>query len=406
MNESIVIIGGGASGLIAAIIAARNHAQVTILERNNRIGKKILATGNGRCNFTNAFASSIHYNHPDFVESVFKQHSAIDSISFFESLGIAYKIEEEGKTYPLSDQASSIVDVLLYEVTRLRIEVRTEAKVVKIQKVKSTFMVHLQDGTFLTSSKVIVCTGGKAMPSSGSDGFGYTLLQALGHHVSVVFPALTKLTLDSPYLKHLDGVKIPGTVQLLDSGQVVQEESGDILFTSYGISGPTILELSRKANELLLQRRKVEVKVILVSHITKEDVVTRFEQSLEKPIDFSLVGLINKRLISPLLKDSLITSHTALVSTLTKSQLFTLISKLFDWRFVVTGSKGFEDAQVTAGGIVIQEVNQNTLESSIVEGLYITGELLDIDGLCGGYNLQWAWSSGYVAGLHASKDIQ
>ncbi|MDP2425696.1 MAG: NAD(P)/FAD-dependent oxidoreductase [Candidatus Izemoplasmatales bacterium] len=403
MNESIVIIGGGASGLMAAIIAARNHGQVTILERNNRIGKKILATGNGRCNFTNAFASSIHYNHPDFVDSVLKQHSAIDTISFFESLGIAHKIEEEGKTYPLSDQASSMVDVLLYEVTRLKIDVRTEAKVVQIKKEKVGFTVILHDGQKIYASKVIVSTGGKAMPSSGSDGSGYALLQSLGHHSTTIFPALTKLTLDCPYLKHLDGVKIPGTVQLLSTNQVVQEESGDILFTSYGISGPPILELSRRANELLLLGTKVEIKVILVTHLTKEEVALRFEQSLDKPIDFSLVGLINKRLISPLLKDSGIANQTAKVSTLSKAQLFTLLSKLFDWRFVVTGSKGFEDAQVTAGGIMMSEVNKDTLESLLVKGLYITGEVLDIDGLCGGYNLQWAWSSGYVAGLHASK---
>ena len=403
MNESIVIIGGGASGLMAAIIAARNHARVTILERNNRIGKKILATGNGRCNFTNAFASKEHYNHPEFVESIFKQHSAIDSITFFESLGIAHKIEEAGKTYPLSDQASSMVDVLLYEVNRLGIEVRTEAKVVQIQKAKDGLNVILHDGQKIQASKVIVCTGGKAMPSSGSDGSGYSLLQSLGHHTSAIFPALTKLTLDCPYLKHLDGVKVPGTVHLLLSGQLVQEESGDILFTSYGISGPPILELSRKANELLLTGSKVEVKVILVSHLSKEEVALRFEQSLDKPIDFSLVGLINKRLISPILKDSGIANQTAKVDTLTKSQLFTLLSKLFDWRFVITGSKGFEDAQVTAGGIMIDEVNSTNLESLLIKNLYITGELLDIDGLCGGYNLQWAWSSGFVAGHHASR---
>jgi len=402
-NKEIIVVGGGASGILAAIVAARNGAHVTILERNVRIGKKILATGNGRCNYTNTLTTQRDYNHPEFVADALDIFSPETALTFFTQLGISPKIEDEGKTYPLSEQASSILDVLMYELNHLNVDIITNVHVQNINKNKNNFTVLLADQTQYKADKVILCTGGKAMPSSGSDGLGYPIARKLGHHVTTIFPALVKLKLDYPYLKQMDGVKISSIVQLVHQNRVIKEEKGDILFTSYGISGPTILQLSRKANELVLKHETVYINVILVNSLSKDEVYQRFSESKDKPVDFSLIGLINKKLISAVLKEAKIEKQNTLVSELKDQEIDHIVNLLFSWKFVVTGSKGFEDAQVTAGGIDINEIDSKTMESKLISGLYIAGEVMDIDGPCGGYNLQWAWSSAYVAGLNASK---
>ena len=402
-KNKVIVVGGGASGIFSAIVAAKNGSQVTILERNPRIGKKILATGNGRCNYTNTLTSQNDYNHPDFAAKALQSFGPKVTIDFFDQLGITAKFEEEGKTYPLSEQASSFLDVFMYQLDALNIDVVCNAHVQNILKNKSTFSVVLQDKTEYKADKVILCTGGKAMPSSGSDGLGYPIARKLGHHVTTIFPALVKLKLDYPYLKQMDGVKISSIVQLIHQKKVIQEEKGDILFTSYGISGPTILQLSRKVNELLLQHEKVHLNVILINSLTREEITQRFKNSMDKPVDFSLVGLINKKLISALLKEAKIEKQNTILSQLKDEEIKRIIDLLFNWEFKVLGSKGFEDAQVTAGGIDVNEINSMTMESKLVSGLYLAGEVIDIDGPCGGYNLQWAWSSGYVAGVNASR---
>jgi len=399
----IMIVGGGASGIFAAIVASKNDAEVTILEKNNRIGKKILATGNGRCNYTNINARQEAYNQPEFTRDILKQFSATQTIEFFKELGIEPKVEDFGKAYPMSEQASSIVDVFLYELERLNVDIRTNTQVKEIIKKNSKFILTITDGQTLTADQVIIATGGKAMPSTGSDGLGYPIARKFGHHITTIFPALVKLKLESPYLRGLDGVKINSRVQLLNNNQIIQEETGDILFTSYGISGPTILDLSRKANELLQAKQTPIINVILINQLTKEDIKKRFDDAYDKPVDFSLVGLINKRIIPALIKSSGIEKHNTPISQLSSIEKESLINLLFRWEFKITGSKGFEDAQVTAGGIDVHEIDAHTLQSKLVPGLFFTGEVIDVDGLCGGYNLQWAWSSAYVAAINAAK---
>jgi predicted Rossmann fold flavoprotein len=392
----VIVIGGGASGMMAALSAKKNGAEVVILERNQKLGKKILATGNGRCNFTNIDATPNHYNHPDFVNQVFEQFSVPKTIQYFKQLGIYPKIEDEGKTYPLSEQASS-VNALFEE----KIDVIYDAYVRKIIKKQHNFEIFTQDQTYI-ADRVIISTGGKALPQSGSDGNGYELAKALGHHLTDIYPSLVKLTLDSPHLKHLDGVKFKGTVELLVNHQVIQSEFSDVLFTKYGISGPGILQISRKANQLLHQNEDVWIKVIVLNYIQKLDVIERMKDMKNREIKHFLTGLIHHKLIDPILKDIHIPKHIIL-KDLTKQESKDLLTILFDWQFRVTGSKDFIDAQVTAGGINCDEVNPFTLESKLVKNLYFSGEILDIDALCGGYNLQWAWSSGFVAGLNAGK---
>ncbi len=398
----VYIIGGGASGMIAAVAARRMGADVTILERNNRVGRKILATGNGRCNYTNVETSIEDYNNPSFVSYALSHFSPAKALDFFSELGIVPKVEKEGKTYPLSEQASSIVDVFLYELDHLNIEVVTDAFVSNIIRKNNYFTVQLEDGRNFDADKVIISTGGMALPKSGSDGSGYDLAKKLGHTITEVFPSIVKLKLDSPYLKHLEGIKMPTKVELIVDNQVIQKEEDDILFGNYGISGPAILDISRKANELFLSGKTPFVKLILVSQLTRPEVEKRFEYAKERPIDFALVGLVHKRYISALVKEAGIQKQNTLVKDLSNKELTKVIDLLFDWRFPVRGSKSFQDAQATAGGVSVREIDDTTMESRLVSGLYFTGEVMDIDGRCGGFNLQWAWSSGYLAGYHAA----
>lgn len=398
----ICVIGAGASGLLAAISAKEHGAEVFLLERNSKIGRKILATGNGRCNYTNIDATSNHYNHPDFVGSVFAQFGPEKTVKFFERLGIEPKIEDEGKTYPLSEQASSIVDVLAYELDRLKIKVFYESYVESINIKHDKYYIKTNDQTYI-SDKVILATGGKALPKSGSDGNGYQLAQALGHKITPIYPSLVKLKLDYPYLKQMDGVKIKASAELMHKDVSLHSEFGDVLFTKYGISGPTILQISRKANELLYQKEEIYIKVSIIRHLDFKDLIERFKTLNDKPIEMALVGLVHKKLIHPLLKEAKIHNFHDPVNKVEHKKLMKLIRLLSDWRFLVVGSKDYDEAQVTAGGVDISECDPMTLESKIHKGLYFTGEVLDIDALCGGYNLQWAWSSGYIAGKYASK---
>jgi len=398
----ICVIGAGASGLLAAISAKEHGADVFLLERNSKIGRKILATGNGRCNYTNVDATSNHYNHPSFVSSIFEQFGPDKTIKFFERLGIEPKIEDEGKTYPLSEQASSIVDVLAYELDKLSIKVFYESLVNSISINYNQYYIKANDQTYI-ADKVIIATGGKALPKSGSDGNGYILAQSLNHDITSIYPSLVKLKLDYPYLKQMDGVKIKASAELMHNNVSLHHEYGDVLFTKYGISGPTILQISRKANELLNQKEEIYIKVSIIKELEFKDLIERFKNFNERPIDMALIGLVHKKLIHPLLKEANIHNFHEPVKKVEHKKLMKLIHLLRDWRFLVVGSKDFDEAQVTAGGIKIDDIDPMTLESKLHKGLYFTGEVLDIDALCGGYNLQWAWSSGYVAGKYASK---
>lgn len=403
MTNKICVIGAGASGILAAISAKQHGGEVFVLERNSRLGKKILATGNGRCNFTNVDATENNYNHPNFVKTIFEQFGPEQTLKFFEMLGIIPKIEDEGRTYPYSEQATSIVDVLLYELNRLDIPIIYETYVEEIIKRNGKFIVKTKNKLY-EADNVIVTTGGKVLPRSGSDGNGYEIAKSFSHSITDIFPSLVKLNLSYPYLKQMDGVKFKAKAQLIYNNQMLHEESGDVLFTKYGISGPTILQISRKANQLLLEKKEVYIKVILITGLEVFEIVNRFKNLRDKPIEMALVGLIPKKLIQPLLKEAGINNFNLKVSEISGKYLKSVIDLLFDWKFLITDSRGYDEAQVTAGGVDIKEIDQITLSSKIHKGLYFAGEIIDIDALCGGYNLQWAWSSGFIAGKYAAQN--
>ncbi len=395
--------------MLAAISAARLGAHVTILEKNQRVGKKILATGNGRCNFTNVNAGYSCYSseNPGFVQKALSDFTASDAISFFEELGIQHKVEEMGKVFPMSDQASSILDVLLYELNRLGVNIICDSNVVDIIPENGSFILKTKDGNKYRGDSVVLAPGGKAMPSSGSDGYGYDLALKLGHTMTDTFPALVQLMLEGNYFKRIDGVKFIGTAEIIDNNRPVIKDRGDILFTNYGVSGPPVLQISRKAGELLKSGKQATLKISILDTMSKEEVTDlidrRFKTDLNKTLEFSFVGLINKRLIPVVLLQAGISDLKRPVSGITSKERDRIAEILTDWRFNIRGTKSWPSAQVTAGGINTREIDENTMESFLIKGLYFAGEIMDVDGMCGGYNLQWAWSSGFIAGRSAAK---
>lgn len=387
MKNSIAIIGGGAAGIFAAITAARKGSAVTIFEKNPRIGKKILSTGNGRCNFTNVNASKENYN-SDFVEKALDKLSAQDTMALFEDFGLLSMIEDEGRVYPASGQASAVLDVLRLELDRLGVAVRTEFDVAELQRKNDGFFVVCKTGERHFADKVIVSTGGMAAPKSGSDGSGYKLLKRLGHSVTEIKPSLVQIKTS----KSIQGVRTHGRVTMENGKTAV----GEIQFNNYGISGIPVFGLSKYA------KKGEGVVIDLLPDLTNEQVWKLLEKRPVQSMETYMIGILNKGLGQMLLKECGISPLSKMSSELTASEKENIAKMLKKWRFEITGVMPWDNAQVTSGGISLDEINPETMESEIVKNLYVIGELLDIDGDCGGFNLQWAWSSGFVAGREAA----
>lgn len=306
----------------------------------------------------------------------------------------------------MSDQASSVLDVLRYELTETSVTTVCDAYVKDIRKQKKTFILTLENGSTFQADSVILATGGKAMPATGSDGNGFMLAQKLGHTIIDTFPGLVQLKLEGSFFKQIDGVKFVGSAEILHNGKSVAKDRGDILFGNYGVSGPPILQVSRTATQLLHENKAVQLKITIIDNISQESLkkllLARFDPKSSKTIEFSLVGLINKRLIPVVLKEAGIGEIKRPVASLSPQEREKIMTILTDWRFTITGTKGWPCAQVTAGGVATDELNPATMESKLVKGLYFAGEIMDIDGQCGGFNLQWAWSSGFIAGQNAA----
>lgn len=402
--QKVIVIGGGASGLMAAISAARCGAQVTVLERADRVGKKLLATGNGRCNFTNQYAAAEHYHgmHPEFVAGAIQSFWVADTIRFFEGIGLLARTEEEGKMYPYSGQASAVLDVLRMEAERLGVQVRCGFEACLVKPKSNGFYIESYDKQQAFAQRVIVAAGGKAAPNLGSNGSGYPLLERLGHRVMALHPALVQIKTDTTYTKGLKGIKFDGTAAFYARGKQLAQEAGEILFTEYGLSGPPLFRLSRLAAE----HKQFEIALDLMPEYTKEQ-ITAFLQARRtngKTLETYLVGMLHKKLALLLLKSCGLAPLSRAADTLTETELVRIAEQIKGWRFRGAGTMSWNNAQVTAGGIDVRDVDARTFASKLVRGLYITGELLDIDGDCGGYNLQWAWSSGFLAGRAAAQE--
>ncbi len=387
MKNNVAVIGGGASGILAAILAARNGASVTILEKNPRIGKKILATGNGRCNFTNVNACTDDYN-SDFVQYGLDNFTPTDAIRFFEELGLLSRTEAEGRVYPLSGQATAVLDVLRLELSRLSVNVFPEFDVEKIDKKSDVFEISSKSQT-IKADKVIVATGGMASPKSGSDGKGYELLKAFGHKTTKLIPSLVQLKTE----KSVGGVRAYGKV----TTQNGMSETGEIQFNNYGISGIPVFGIAK------FVKKGEAVFLDLLPDYTEDEVFGILKNRPKQTMESYLIGILNKALGQFLLKECGISPLSKMSDTLRDDEIMRIAKKIKSWRFDVTGTMPWENAQVTSGGIELSQINEKTMESKLVKGLYITGELLDIDGPCGGYNLHWAWASGRLAGSEAAR---
>jgi predicted Rossmann fold flavoprotein len=415
----VIVIGGGAAGMVAAIAAARRGATVTLLERMPRVGKKLLATGNGRCNFANA-RPDLHRFHgmdPGFAGAALAAFDLATTLAFFRDLGVEPREEEAGKIFPRSGQASAVLDVLRHELTQRGVETRCEAEVARLAPRDSGWEVTVR-GETLRCGAVVLASGGRASPRLGSNGSGYELVRPLGHRLIPPFPALTRIRVASPFLKHLKGVKAEGVASLVPQGperpdgtRLLQgpenAASGEILFTETGLSGPPILDLSRRAGERAQRGAGTLVQLDLCPEFAAGDLTAllqrRFRGRAAVSAELALVGFLNKRLIGPVLKVAGIPDPAGRAAALGEQSILAVAAVLKGWHFPVTGTDSWTDAQVTAGGIDVAGVDPRSLESGLAPGLFFAGEVLDIDGDCGGFNLQWAWSSGHLAGSGAAR---
>lgn len=408
----VIIIGGGASGMMAAIAAAREGCRVCVLERMPEPGKKLLATGNGRCNFTNTEQGLACYRGtaPAFVLHALKNFGCQETIKFFEHMGVLSK-DRNGYVYPRTMQASSIRNVLTAAMKELHVSVRCGIQIISVHPVSAGFEIETEDGTY-TSETCILASGGKASPKSGSDGSGYLLAEKLGHRCIRPVPALTPLISDAPWLKKTAGVRAEGTVTLSSDRGMLDSDTGEIQFTDYGISGIPVFQVSRYASEALAWAEKVTAELDLLPEITEHKLIRCLEDLIDQtPMDNwqdLLSGMINRKLADAVCDIlNLQESHFHMQSDSRRKKTIRGVARMLKHLSIhITGTKGFQQAQVTAGGIVTDEICSETMESKIVPHFYFAGEIMDIDGRCGGYNLQWAWSSGYCAGKSAAAAVK
>lgn len=406
----LVILGGGASGMAAAIEAARTnaHIDITITERLDRLGKKILATGNGRCNFSNTNVSVDNYygNDSNFTAWCLKRFTVNDTVNFFNQLGVFPKEEEKGRLYPFSGQASAVLDCLRNEVSRLGIEVITGFHAETVSKGKKSFKIQASDRRVLYADKLIIAGGGCASPALGSDGSCFEIFKTLGHRVSELAPALVQMKTDTKAIKGLQGIKIDGMLRLIQKDIIIAEDKGEILFTDYGISGPPVFQLSAK----LPFKENITASIDFMPEYSPKEIYDILEYRQGRlshtTMENYFTGLLNKRAGNLIARRAGVEKLSHKIKELDRQLLWSMVSVIKDYRLEIRGTKGFNNAQVTAGGVLTADFDYKTMESKIVKGLYACGEVLDIYGDCGGYNLQWAWSSGRLAGKSAAESMK
>ena len=401
-NMDIIIIGAGASGIVTAINAKNENNKVILLEKNDRIGKKLLATGNGRCNYTNMNLTEKNYSSPDFVKRTLEEFTNEDLINHFKILGLESTRDGE-RVYPISLKANSVLNILIYWLEKKGIEIKTNSQVKEIKKRKKGYELITNEET-LKADVVVAAFGGKAMPASGSDGVSFEILKKMGIRVTELKPALTQLKLDSKYLKHLSGTKVLGRARLLKGEKVIDEREGEILFTNYGISGPPILDMSVNISDNNI------IEVPLINNLNEDSIDMLYNRYYMFP-DFSLeeflLGIVDKKFIHYIV-DSLNMDKNIAMNMIPVGDFEKIVGLLLKSRFRVIGNTGFKNAQVTRGGVSLDEVNPENYESKKFKGLYIIGEALDIDGDCGGYNLHFAFGCGYRLGkiLREKSNLQ
>ena len=397
----IGIIGGGASGMAAALAAAeKSDAQIILMERQTRVGRKLLSTGNGRCNLTNLHAgeSGYHGNSPAFAQYAISKFPPEAALDWFRSLGLLTVAEESGRVYPYSDQANSVVDVLRFGLEQPNITVKLGFEVEKVKKTPNGFRVEAK-GEAVECGKLIVACGGLAGTKLGGSMSGYKLLRSLGHSCTKLRPTLVQIKSAWSGCPSLKGVRTNCRAEILRSGEVTAQSTGQLQFTEYGLSGPVIFEISRDVCQGGGDWTcRLDFLPDLPEEILRGALERRRETNL--PVSELLTGILHNRLGRVLTQNAGLSAN-GLARDLSDWEIGQAVSAVKALEVTLTEPMGMDSAQVTAGGIVTAEFDEKTMESRLVPGLFACGEVLDIDGDCGGYNLQWAWSSGRLAGLCA-----
>lgn len=402
--SKVVIVGGGASGLVAAIYAARNRNDVLILEKKEVVGKKILATGNGRCNYFNSDQNIEHFKSAENerIKDVINKENQNEILDFFYDIGIEPKIKN-GYYYPLSNQAVTVRDALLKEAQMSNVEIKTETNVQNITKEGQKFAIFNSEEK-IYADKVILACGSKAALKNDYDANGYKLCEEFGINIVKPLPALVQLKGKEKFFKKWNGIRADAKVELYENGIKKIEDVGEIQLTDYGISGICVFNLSGMAIRGLDKGNKEQVKINFLFNIglnEKEDFVKwmdmRNERIQDRTICELLYGVLNKKLVDILLKEANV-DESLVWNNLSEKEKIEFARMIVDLKIDITGSNSFDKAQVCSGGVSLKEMNLLTMESKKVQDLFIVGELLDVNGDCGGYNLEWAWITGMIAG--------
>lgn len=396
----LLIIGAGAAGMMAAITAAREHKKVCILEKLNKAGKKIMATGNGKCNFTNANMQAEYFGGDRaFVSQLLEKFSLQDCLDFFRSIGI-YPKNKNGYYYPNSEQAVSVANAFIFELERLGVQIYYETEITDILSQKNGVFVSTNKGQFL-GRKLIIATGLLAAPKLGSDGSLFDLIKKTGHRFSPILPALCGFSCKGIDFKKVQGVRAHGTVTALIDGIEVAEDTGEIQFTNYGLSGIPIFQISRYLSKGVYHKSKVQIAINLLPELNKEVVLKELNHRktiyADQTVDKLLNGFIHQ-ILSDMVLQKIHLDKQMFCSGISQSQIEKMAETLQHLVVTVTNYRDFEFAQVCTGGILLSDIHWETLESKYAKNIHFAGEILDVDGICGGYNLHFAWATGYIAG--------
>ncbi|MCI8836196.1 MAG: NAD(P)/FAD-dependent oxidoreductase [Ruminococcus sp.] len=409
--SKVIVVGGGATGMMAAIAAAQNGHQVELLEKNEKLGKKLFITGKGRCNLTNAgdmdtlFASVVE--NPRFLYSAFYGFSNEQTMAFFEERGLKLKTERGDRVFPYSDHSSDVIRVLSGELERLGVSVLLHSEVKEVCAKDGRFLeVLLQNGRAIPGDACIVATGGRSYPSTGSTGDGYRFARTLGHPVTECIPSLVPLEVKEWYAKELQGLSLRNVnVCVLDGKKKLYEEFGEMLFTHFGVSGPVILSASSIIGKSLRKKEltlKIDLKPALSAEQMDQRILREFEKNRNKQFKNAAESLFPAKLRPVMLELSQIPPEKK-VHEISRAERRHFAGLIKDFRMTLTGLRGFSEAIITKGGVSVKAVDPKTMESRRVKGLYFAGEILDLDALTGGFNLQIAWSTGYMAGSSIEK---